>query len=69
VEVVVTFLACWIVGAALTYWLAERELPAQCRPGLRREIASIVIVAWPCALAVYVLSLLGIIGDDEEGDA
>lgn len=64
-----TLLACWIVGAALAYWLAERELPAKCRPGLRRKIAAIVIVAWPCALAIYVLSLLGIIGDDDEGGA
>lgn len=31
-----TFLACWIVGAALTYWLAERELPANARPDLLR---------------------------------
>lgn len=64
-----TFLACWIVGAALTYWLAERELPANARPGIRREIGIIVLVAWPCALAVYVLSLLGILDDEDEGDA
>lgn len=61
-----TFLAAWIVGAALTYWLAEREIGSAPRNGVRREIAVIAAVAWPCALAIYVLSLLGVFGDDEE---
>lgn len=75
---VVTYLAAWIVGAALTYWLAEREmnsLPADYLASAgfrraRREVAIISAVAWPCALAIYLLSVCGVIGDDDdEGDA
>ena len=67
----VIYLAAWIVGASLTFWLAEREIPpAHPRVGrIRREIGTIALVAWPCALAVYLLSLLGVLGDDDEGDA
>ncbi len=71
------YLAAWIVGAALTFWLAERELvglpSTYARDGafrrVRREIALVSLVAWPCALAIYLLSLLGVLGDDDEGDA
>jgi len=73
----VTFLVIWIVGAALTYWLTEREmngLPADYLRSAafrraRREIAVISAVAWPCALAIYMLSVCGVIGGDDEGDA
>lgn len=64
------FLAVWIVGAALTYWLAEREgvehYPQWRR--MRREVAIISFVAWPCALAIYLLSAIGAFGDDDGGD-
>lgn len=63
------YLALWIVGAALTYALAERDLDSGMHPMLRgrmlREIALISAVAWPCALSIYVLSLLGAFGDDD----
>jgi len=73
----VIYLAAWIVGAALTYWLAECELaglpPDYPRNGAfrraRREIAIVSLVAWPCALAIYVLGAIGAFGDEDEGDA
>lgn len=68
-----TLLAVWLVGAALTFWLAERELvgrPARNDGAIRRarrEIALVSVFAWPCALAIYLLSIFGVFGDDEEG--
>jgi hypothetical protein len=67
-----TFLAIWIVGTALTYWLAEREMCSWMHPRQRgralREISIISLVAWPCALAIYLLSAIGAFGDDDGGD-
>lgn len=71
------YLAIWIVGAALTYWLAAREMDAMPSAYMRdaafrrvrREIALVSICAWPCALAIYLLSAVGAFGDDDdEGD-
>lgn len=60
-----TFLAIWIVGAALAYWLAERNLdPGQPNQLARLEIAGMSLIAWPVALAIGLLSMLG----DDEGD-
>ena len=68
-----TFLVIWIVGAAVAYWLAERNLGTNMHPKRRREalcaIVTLSVVAWPIALIVFVLDRFGMIDDDGGDDA